>query len=121
MPDPEIENERPEAPKGRARPRPPEEAAERAELEDQVAQLQADLKEISKTLQELAESRVDGVRSMARSQVRDIADRGQQVIAEAQDEFEAIEKQVKDTIRERPLTAVATAAAAGFIFAVLTR
>lgn len=121
MPDPEIENEEPAAPKGRGRPRPPEEAGERVELEAQVAQLQADLKDITETLRQLAETRVDSVRSVARSQVRDLADRGQQVIHEAQDEFEAIEKQVKDTIRERPLTAVATAAAAGFIFAVLTR
>jgi hypothetical protein len=39
----------------------------------------------------------------------------------AQDEFSAFEKQIKDTIREKPLTAVAGAMALGFLIAVITR
>jgi hypothetical protein len=43
------------------------------------------------------------------------------MIESAQDEFNAFEKQIKDTIREKPLTAVAGALALGFILAVVTR
>jgi hypothetical protein len=43
------------------------------------------------------------------------------MLESAQDEFSAFEKQIKDTIREKPLTAVAGAIALGFILAVVTR
>ena len=46
---------------------------------------------------------------------------GQSAIEDAQDEFGQIEKQIKDTIREKPLTAVAGAVALGFILAVVSR
>ena len=90
-------------------------------LEAQVAQLQNDLKTITQTLAKMGENKVDEVKSNAQHQARTLADRGQAALDSAQDEFEVIEKQVKDTIREKPLTAVATAVAAGFLLAVITR
>ena len=38
-----------------------------------------------------------------------------------QDEFGHMEKQIKDTLREKPLTAVAGAIAIGFVLALITR
>lgn len=81
-----------------------------ASLEDQVAQLQSDLKSITVTLNKLGASAGNELRNTGKS-----------AVSYAQDEFEAVEKQIKDTIREKPLTAVAGALAAGFILAVLTR
>lgn len=79
-------------------------------LEDQVAQLQKDLKSITATLNRMGQTAGTELKST-----------GQSAIGYAQDEFGQLEKQLKDTIREKPLTAVASALAAGFILAVLTR
>ena len=48
-------------------------------------------------------------------------DQGQQAGEEVQDEFGQLEKQIKDTIRDKPLTAVAGAIALGYILAVVSR
>lgn len=98
-----------------------DEAVTNASLEAQVSQLQNDLKSITQTLARMGENKVDDVRINAQRGARTLADKGQAALDSAQDEFEVIEKQVKDTIREKPLTAVATAVAMGFLLAVITR
>ena len=96
-------------------------AANSDTLEAQVAQLQSDLQSITRTLTKLGESRVDDVKSAAKTQAQHLIDRGQSALDSAQDEFGALEKQAKDIIREKPLTAVAGAIALGFVLAVITR
>lgn len=90
-------------------------------LEDQIARLQDDLKAIAGTIAAMADERVGEARGAARSEVRNLARTGQQAVEDIQDEFGHIERQVKDTIRKRPLTAVAGAVAVGFVLALLTR
>ena len=90
-------------------------------LEAQVAQLQADIKSITQTLQRMGENKVGEVQGMAKRRAADLRGRGEEMLESAQDEFNAFEKQIKDTIREKPLTAVAGALAMGFILAVITR
>jgi ElaB/YqjD/DUF883 family membrane-anchored ribosome-binding protein len=96
-------------------------AAQPDDLEAQVAQLQSDLKTITQTLTRLGEDKVGEVRSGAKLRAAELRAKGEELIDSAQDEFGAIEKQIKDTIREKPLTAVAGALALGFIIAVITR
>jgi ElaB/YqjD/DUF883 family membrane-anchored ribosome-binding protein len=91
------------------------------ELEAQVAQLQSDIRAITQTLQRLGENKVGEVRGMAKLRAAALKGKGEEMIESAQDEFNAFEKQIKDTIREKPLTAVAGAIALGFILAVVTR
>ena len=91
------------------------------QLEDQIAQLQADLKAITATLAKLGTNKVNEARDTARDEVRHLQAQGQHVIEEAQDQVGAIEQQLKDTIREKPLTAVASAVGIGFILALLSR
>jgi ElaB/YqjD/DUF883 family membrane-anchored ribosome-binding protein len=91
------------------------------DLEAQVAQLQSDIKSITQTLQRLGGDKVGEVRGMAKLRAAALKDKGEEMLESAQDEFNAFEKQIKDTIREKPLTAVAGAMALGFIIAVLTR
>jgi len=81
-----------------------------ATLEEQVTQLRSDIRSIASTLTSIGQSGASELKSQ-----------GQSALDYAQDEFGAIEKQVRDTIRERPLTAIASAVAAGFILAVITR
>ncbi|HWA18819.1 MAG TPA: hypothetical protein VG757_07455 [Devosia sp.] len=91
------------------------------DLEAQVQQLQNDIRSITHTLGRMGELSVDQVKSTARSKAQQIAQRGQSAVEDAQDEFTQLEKQIKDTIREKPLTAVAGAVALGFVLAVITR
>lgn len=95
--------------------------AEEATLEGQVAQLQAELKSITATLGQMGQTGVSELRSTAKAQAQSLAERGQSALDTAQDEFGAFEKQIKDTIREKPLTAIAGAVALGFLIAVITR
>jgi ElaB/YqjD/DUF883 family membrane-anchored ribosome-binding protein len=91
------------------------------ELSDQVQQLQADLKSIATTLAGLAEDKVNDAQKVAKREVKNLARSGQHAVEDVQDEFGQLEKQIKDTIREKPLTAVAGAIALGFVLAVVSR
>ena len=90
-------------------------------LEAQVDKLQDDLKAIAATLTTLAEQKVSEAQSVAKREVKQAVKAGQGVVDDVQDEFGQFEKQIKDTIREKPLTAVAGAIALGFILAVVSR
>lgn len=90
-------------------------------LETQVAQLQADLKSITNTLARMGQTAGTELKSGARARADELAARGQSALGAAQDEFGAVERQIKDTIREKPLTAVFGAIALGFLIAVITR
>ena len=90
-------------------------------LEDQVTQLQADLKSIASTLSRMGQTGATELKATASARADDLAARGQSALDHAHDEFGAFEKQIKDTIREKPLTAVAGAVALGFLLAVITR
>lgn len=90
-------------------------------LEEQVAQLRTDMRSITNTLSRMGKTGASELKSQARAQADELTSRGQSALDYAQDEFGAFEKQIKDTIREKPLTAVAGAVALGFILAVITR
>lgn len=96
-------------------------ASREDELGDQISQLQADMKAIAQTLAGLAEDKVSEAQSVAKREVKNVAKAGQNAIEDAQDEFNQLERQIKDTIREKPLTAVAGAIALGYILAVVSR
>ena len=96
-------------------------AAEADTIEGQVAQLQADLKSITSTLGRMGQTGASELKANASARADDLTARGQSALDYAQDEFGAVEKQIKDAIREKPLTAVAGAIALGFVLAVITR
>jgi ElaB/YqjD/DUF883 family membrane-anchored ribosome-binding protein len=96
-------------------------AHEEETLEAQVAQQQSDLKSITTTLSRMGQSAGNEHKSTAKSRADELTARGQSALDSAQDEFGAFEKQIKDTIRDKPLTAVAGAVALGFVLAVITR
>lgn len=95
--------------------------AKEDDLSAQVQQLQDDLKSIASTLANLAEDKVSEAQSVAKREVKSLAKAGHNAVEDVQDEFGALEKQIKDVIREKPLTAVAGAIALGFILAVVSR
>ena len=102
-------------------PRSRRSRAQSDDLEAQVAQLQSDLKALTQSMARMGETKVDEMKGAARQRAAALRAKGEEVMENAQDEFSAFEKQIKDTIREKPLTAVAGAMALGFLIAVMTR
>lgn len=92
-----------------------------AQLEDQVTQLQDDIKAIAATLARLSNDKVNEVKAVAKSEANHLQRQAEGVVGDVQDQASALEKQLKDTIREKPLTAVASALGIGFILALLSR
>ena len=90
-------------------------------LEEQISQLQDDLKAIAATLSKLSSDKVNEATGTAKNEMRHLQRQGQHVIEEVQDQAGAMEQQLKDTIREKPLTAVASAIGIGYILALLSR
>lgn len=91
------------------------------DLAAQMTQLQTDLKTIAATLANVAGDKVGDAQSIAKREAKNMAKTGQHAVADIQDEFSQIERQIKDAIREKPLTAVAGAIALGFVLAVISR
>jgi ElaB/YqjD/DUF883 family membrane-anchored ribosome-binding protein len=91
------------------------------QLERQVNQLQSDLKAIAATLAKLGGDKVSEAKDLASNEVRQLRRQGQIVVDDVQEQAGLLEKQLKDTIREKPLTAVASAVGIGYILALLTR
>lgn len=92
-----------------------------AELSAQVAQLQADIKSLAATLAGLAEEKMKQAESHAGKDVQNLLKAGERKVDQIEDEFGALEKQIKDTIRQKPLTSMAGAIAFGFLLAVLAK
>jgi ElaB/YqjD/DUF883 family membrane-anchored ribosome-binding protein len=96
-------------------------SAREAQLEEQISQLQSDLKGIASTLAKLGADKATEVKAIAGDEVRHLKRQGQYLLDDAQDQVSMAERQLKDAIREKPLTAVASALGIGYILALLTR
>lgn len=92
-----------------------------ADLQVQINRLQDDIKAIANSLTRVGKEKVAEGRGRAKIEYKNLLHTGEQYVDAAMDEFGQVEKQIKDTIRERPLTAVASAIGIGFLLAVLTR
>jgi ElaB/YqjD/DUF883 family membrane-anchored ribosome-binding protein len=90
-------------------------------LDEQMARLQEDLKSIAATIAAMADDKATEAKGAAKGRVQNLVRTGQQAVDTVQDELGDMEKQIKDTIRAKPLTAVAGAVAIGFCLALLTR
>ena len=92
-----------------------------AQLEQQIAQLQNDLKGIAATLAKLSSDKVNEAKELAKGEAQNLQLKGQNMLEDVQDQAGELEQQLKNRIREKPLTAVASAVGVGFILALLSR
>lgn len=90
-------------------------------LEDQVNRLQEDIKSIAASLARMGGDKVTEAKDTAEGEYRHLLRQGKQVVSEARSQAGALETQLVDTIREKPLTAMAGAIGIGFIIALLSR
>jgi ElaB/YqjD/DUF883 family membrane-anchored ribosome-binding protein len=90
-------------------------------LEDQVERLQDDLKAITRTLARLSEEKVTEARDTATSEAQRLINAGREMVSDVGDQANALERQLKTMIRDKPLTAIGAAIGAGFILALMAR
>ncbi|HEY8575088.1 MAG TPA: DNA gyrase subunit B [Devosia sp.] len=95
--------------------------AREAQLEEQVAQLQNDLKGIAATLAKLTSDRVNEAKAVAKNEAHNLQRHAENAVDEVQLRAMDMEEQLKASIREKPLTAVASALGIGYLLALLTR
>jgi ElaB/YqjD/DUF883 family membrane-anchored ribosome-binding protein len=91
------------------------------DLEDQIGRLRDDLKAIAASIARLSERKAADVKDEAEASVSQLIKTGQQAIDEVSTQASALEGDLKRLVREKPLTAIATALGVGFILAVLAR
>jgi len=90
-------------------------------LEEMVNRLQDDIKAIAATLARMGNEKVSSARDTAKTEAGKVVAQGQQMVDDLSGQASELERQIKETIRERPLTAVASAVGIGFILALLAR
>jgi ElaB/YqjD/DUF883 family membrane-anchored ribosome-binding protein len=90
-------------------------------LEEQIGRLQEDIKSIAATLARMGGEKVSGARNTAEGEYRHLLRQGREVVGEVSSQAGALERQLVETVREKPLTAIAGAIGIGFILALLSR
>jgi len=88
---------------------------------DDVAELKREIARLSGLVSEMAQSRYAKVKDQAAGVAQDVVDRGSEIGEEAYRRASAMEREVERTIRDRPLTAVALAATAGYLLGLFSR
>jgi ElaB/YqjD/DUF883 family membrane-anchored ribosome-binding protein len=90
-------------------------------LEEQISRLQEDIKSITATLARMGGDKVSEARNTAEGEYRHLLRQGREVMSEARSQAGALESQLVDTVREKPLTAIAGAIGIGFLLALMSR
>ncbi len=91
------------------------------DLQAQVEQLKKDIASIAGTLADLGSQKVRAARKNARQTYRSARLQGQDVVDDLRGKAEDFEEQICATVRERPLTSLATAVGVGYLLALFTR
>ncbi|MDF2231107.1 hypothetical protein P2H44_00920 [Albimonas sp. CAU 1670] len=91
-----------------------------AELSKQIDALRADLSKITETMGDVARMEVEDAKGRVNGVTREAKARGRRAARRARMEAEQDIEIAQNYVRERPLTAVAGAAALGLVFGFLT-
>ncbi|WP_339947005.1 hypothetical protein [uncultured Albimonas sp.] len=91
-----------------------------AELSKQIDSLREDLSKITETMGDVARMEVDDARGRVNGVAREAKARGRRAAHRARVEADRDVELAQNYVRERPLTAVAGAAAIGLVFGFLT-
>ncbi len=90
-------------------------------LEADVAELRSEIASLTKQIAALGEKSVNTARRAATEGVETLREKGEAKIAELRGNAGDFETRLEETVREKPMTALAIAAGAGFLFALLAR
>jgi ElaB/YqjD/DUF883 family membrane-anchored ribosome-binding protein len=91
------------------------------DLAADIELLKADIAKLTKQLQETGQHSYGAARRAANEGVEQLKAQGEAALENLRANASDIERQISDTVREKPVTALAIAAGVGFLFALLTR
>lgn len=91
------------------------------DLEDEIEQLKAEIANLAKQFQTVSEHSYGTARRAATEGVSQLRAQGAEAIENLRGSASDFEKQLADTVREKPVTALAVAAGIGFLFALMSR
>lgn len=91
------------------------------DLNADIEQLKADIAKLAKQLQETGQHSYGAARRAANEGVEQLRAHGEAAYENLRANAGDIERQITDTVREKPVTALAIAAGVGFLFALMTR
>jgi ElaB/YqjD/DUF883 family membrane-anchored ribosome-binding protein len=96
-------------------------AAGSKDLEAEIAQLREDLAKLSSQISATGSHSLDAARTAAQEGVLMLRSKGEEALEAARTNAKVLEDQVVASVQEKPITALAVAAAFGYLFAVLNR
>lgn len=96
-------------------------AADARHLQEQIAQLQGDLRAIAAALAKISGDTVADFRERAEEEYQHATSKGRYMFDDVSTQASDMEQSLKRTIRERPFTAVAGALGIGYLLALLSR
>lgn len=91
------------------------------DLEADIAQLKADIEKLAEQLRLTGRHSYGAARRMAAEGSERAWSEGEAAIETLRSTASDLERQVVDTVRQKPMTALAIAAGIGFLFALLSR
>src|SRR5262249_25812882 len=91
------------------------------DLAADIEQLKADIAKLTKQLQETGQHTYGAARRAASEGVEQLRMQGEAAYEQLKSQAGDFEEQLTNTVREKPVTALAIAAGVGFLFAVMTR
>lgn len=91
------------------------------DLQAQVEQLKQDIASIAATLANLGSQTVRDAKRGAQETARNAYLQGEDVVGELRNKAQDMEAQLTETVRERPIAALATALGIGYLLARLSR
>ncbi len=92
-----------------------------ADLEADIKQLKADIEKLTKQLAKTGEHGYGTARKAATEGVEQLRAQGEAAMDSLRSNARDLEEQVIANVREKPVTSLAIAAGAGFLFALLSR
>ncbi|MEK1886490.1 MAG: DNA gyrase subunit B [Phyllobacterium sp.] len=91
------------------------------DLQAQVAALREDIAKITTTLAKIGKNTAQDARRSAASSFETAKVRGEETFEDLRSQARELEDQIAETVREKPLTAIAVAAGVGFLLALVAR
>lgn len=92
-----------------------------SDLENDMRQLRADMAQLVDHLKELGGQSGSAARKAAGDGIDQLREQGEAALQNVKGSAQDMERQLAQTIRERPITSLAVAVGAGFLLALATR
>lgn len=91
------------------------------ELKAEIAKLRKELADLVKHVSEVGDKSARTARKAATGKAEELRAQGEAAFEDLRESALDYERQVADTVREKPITSLAIAAGVGFFFALLAR